>query len=227
MWEVDRERKRRRRDERPKRREEKDRIARLKREVVGLINKGKISKALQCVTSCGVASIDDPAVLAMLQSKYPARGRPLTYRVTRGQCVNNLAGLRESLLELEPGISPGTRGMKAEHLTVLAQRMEEQDMELLEKFGRKYLKGELPAWFYPVWLTVQTVPLFKTEQQNTLRPGGVRNPLLKIWHGEVVLQNKLEIKSFLEPQQIASSQAGAGKLVMAVKSLIELKREFF
>ena len=31
--------------------------------------------------------------------------------------------------------------MKAEYLTVLAPRMEDQDMELLEEFGRKYLKG--------------------------------------------------------------------------------------
>ena len=129
-------------------------MARLRREVVSLINGGKISKALQRVTSCGVASVEDPAVLEMLKSKYPARGRPLPDRVSRGQCVDNLAGLRESLLELEPGISPGTGGMKAEYLTVLSQRMEDQDMELLEEFGMKYLKGELPAWFYPVWLTV-------------------------------------------------------------------------
>jgi hypothetical protein len=173
-----------------------------------------------------VASVEDPAVLAMLESKYPSRGRPLPDKVTREQCVDNLAGLRESLLALEPGISPGTGGMKSEYLTVLAQRLEDQEMELLEEFGMKYLKGDLPAWFYPVWLTVQTVPLFKTEQQNTLRPVGVRNPLLKIWHREVVLQNKSELKSFLEPQQISSSEAGAAKLVMAVRSLIELNRDW-
>ena len=87
----------------------------------------------------------------------------------------------------------------------------------------KYLKGELPAWFYLVWLTVQTVPLFKTEQQNTIRPVGVRNPRLNIWHREVVLKNKSELRSYLEPQQIASTQAGAAKLVMEVRSMIELK----
>ena len=81
--------------------------------------------------------------------------------------LDNLAGLRESLLELEPGISQGTGGKKAEYLAVLAQRMEDQDMELLEEFGIKYLKGGLPEWFYSVWLSLQTVPLFKTEQQNT------------------------------------------------------------
>ena len=212
MWEVDIEKERRRRKEKkkPMKEKEEEKMARLRMEVVGLTNGGEISKAL----------------LAMLESKYPSRGQPLPDKVTRGQCVDNLAGLRESLLALEPGISPGTGGMKSEYLTLLAQRLEDQEMELLEEFGMKYLKGDLPAWFYPVWLTVQTVPLFKTEQQNTLRPVGVRNPLLKIWHREVVLQNKSELKSFLEPQQISSSEAGAAKLVMAVRSLIELNRDW-
>ena len=79
MWKLDRERERRRKEGRPKPREEReeDKKARLRREVVGLINEGKISKALQRVTSCGVASVEDPDVLAMLRSKYPPRGRPL------------------------------------------------------------------------------------------------------------------------------------------------------
>jgi hypothetical protein len=181
-WETDRVRERRRREERqkPRKENEEDKKARLSREVVGLINSGKISKALQRVTSCGVASAEDPAILAMLRSKYPPRGRPLPERVVRGQCIDNMAGLRDSLLQLEPGISPGTGGMKAEYLLVLARRMDDEEMDLLEEFGMKYLRGDLPVWFYPVWLTVQTVPLFKTEQQNTLRPVGVRNPLLKI-----------------------------------------------
>ena len=228
MWELDRERERMSREKKQKPRKEKkeDKNARLRREVVGLINAGKISKALQRVTSCGVASAEDPAVLAILQSKYPARGRPLPVRVSRGQCVDNLAGLRDSLLKLEPGVSPGTGGMKAEYLTVLAQRLEDEEMALMEEFGMRYLNGELPAWFYPVWLTVQTVPLYKTEQQNTLRPIGVRNPLLKLWHREVLIQNKMELKAFLEPQQIATTEAGAAKLVISVRSLIEQKREW-
>ena len=39
------------------------------REVVGLKQEGKISKALQRDTSCGVASVEDPALLAMLKAK--------------------------------------------------------------------------------------------------------------------------------------------------------------
>ena len=228
LWEVDKEREKRKKKDKKKPREktEEDKKAELRREVVAMINEGKISKALQRVTSYGVASVEDPAVLAMLQSKYPARGRPLPEQVVRGQCIDNLAGLRDSLLQLESGISPGTGGMKAEYLTVLAQRLDDGEMGLFEDFGMRYLRGELPSWFYPVWLTVQTVPLFKSEEQKTVRPVGVRNPLLKIWHREVVLQNKLELKAFLKPQQIASSEAGAAKLVMSIRSMIEMNRQW-
>ena len=77
-----------------------------------------------------------------------------------------------------------------------------------------------------MWLTVQTVPLFKTDQQSTLRPVGVRNPLIKVCHREVILRNREEIKKVLEPQQLSCSEAGPAKLVMSVRSLVECRRDF-
>ena len=142
------------------------------------------------MTSHGVASVNDPSVLVQLQAKYPARGQPLPQRVTRGQAVDSLNGLRESLLGLEPGISPGTGGLRSEYLMVLAERMEDEDMDRLEDFGMKYINGELQDWFYPVWLTVQTVPLNKTEDKTTIRPIGVRNPIISTLDSQVVSQNK-------------------------------------
>ena len=41
-----------------------------------------------------------------------------------------------------------------------------------------------------------------------------------------MLQNKQELKCFLEPQQIASTQAGAAKLVISIRSMIEMNREW-
>ena len=64
--------------------DEEEQKARLRREVVSLINGGKISKEMQIITSNGVASIDDPNVLDMLKSKYPDRGRAIPGRVTWG-----------------------------------------------------------------------------------------------------------------------------------------------
>ena len=90
--------------------------------------------------------------------------------VTKSQPEENLRGLRDRLLELEAGKSPGAGGLRSEYLTVLAEMMNGEQMELLESFGMRYLCGELPAWFYKVWLTVMTVPLFKNSEQEAVQP---------------------------------------------------------
>ena len=53
--------------------------------------------------------------------------------------------------------------MRPEFLRVLGDYMEEEDMVLLEEFGMSYLQGDLPKWFYPLWLSAQTVPIFKNS----------------------------------------------------------------
>ena len=103
--------------------------------------------------------------MAALRSKYLARRRLLPPSVSRGQCVDNLAGLRESMLSLESGVAPGTGGMRNEFLTTLAEVWSDEEMARMEEFGMKYLNGLLPPWFYRVWGTGTNVPLFKTEQR--------------------------------------------------------------
>ena len=71
----------------------------------------------------------------------------------------------------------------------------------------------------------QTVPLFKNEEKQ-LRPLGVQNPLVRIWHREVVKFNKPEIVKFLEPQQMVLSTAGAAKLVNSVRMMLEIHPDF-
>ena len=119
------------------------------------------------------------------------------------------------------GKAPGTGGFRGEFLQVLGDLLEEEHMRLLEDFGLRYLHGELQAWFYIVWLTVQTVPLFKTKDKTTVRPIGIRNPLPKLFHQETISQNKGELREALEPQQLAMSPAGAAKLVHTVRMMME------
>ena len=134
LWEKDkvnvlasRERRRRRRRNEPETGREAEQEKRRK-EVVALISSGQISRAMSRVTSHGVASMDDPAVLAQVAAKYPARGRPLPDKVPKGQPVEHLRGLRDSLKALLPGSAPGCRGMRPEFLRVLGEGMEEEDM---------------------------------------------------------------------------------------------------
>ena len=67
------------------------------------------------ICSNGIADMEDPQVQAALQAKYTARGRALPDSVTKGQCVDNL-DLRDSLLQLDPGVSAGFGGLRNEHL---------------------------------------------------------------------------------------------------------------
>ena len=100
------------------------------------------------------------------------------------------------------------------------ERMEDEEVEVLERFGMAYVSGDLPAWFYRLWLSLQTVPLYKTAQQVDMRPLGVRHSLTRVIHREVVSQNKQEVREFLEPQQLGQSQAGAAKLIHSIRGLL-------
>ena len=118
-----------------------------RREVVSLIAAGQISKAMSRVTSHGLASMEDAAVLAQVAAKYPPRGRPLPAKVPKGQPVEHLRALRDRLKALLPGSSPGCGGMRPEYLRLIGEFMEEDDMVLLEDFGLSYLQGDLPSGF--------------------------------------------------------------------------------
>lgn len=157
-----------RREARPAMSEEETK--RQKRKVaLTLLAKGQISKAVSRLTSHGVADTKDPNVMAGLRSKYVRRSRELPAMVTIGQPVDSVTGLKEELLSLGTGTSPGTGGMRGEFLTGLAEVWNEVEMAKLEDFSMLYLTGALPAWFYKVWGSVTTVPLFKTRERITLR----------------------------------------------------------
>ena len=90
-------------------------------------------------------------------------------------------------------------------------------MQLLEAWGM------LPSWFYVVWLSIQTVPLYKTVSRETVRPIGMRNPLSKLLNGLMIGENKRELVEYFEPQQIAMSEAGSAKLIHCMRLLAEME----
>ena len=193
---------------------------------MGLLGKGQVSRAVSRIDSFGVASVSDPGIQEQVKKKYPDRKVVFSVEVTKDSPVENLKGLRDSLLSLRKGVSPGTGGLRPEFLKTLAEIMDPTQMSLLEDFGMRYLRGDLPAWFYKVWLSVQSVPLFKDIQQEAIRPIGIRNPLLKSFHREAVSANKHELIEYLEPQQIGMSEGGAARLVHGVRMLLEENPNF-
>jgi len=105
MLASDREHERRRREVRRRRARgqgpsEED-LGRKREVVLGLASRGQVGRAARRIDSNGVASLDSPATMATLKSKYPARARPMPATITKGQCVDNLGGLREAMLGLE------------------------------------------------------------------------------------------------------------------------------
>ena len=98
-------------------------------------------------------------------------------------------------------------------------------MKLLEMLGMAYLRAELPPWFYKVWLSLQTVALFKSAEARDVRQLGLRNSLVKVFHHEVINQSKVELRQHLEPVQLGQSQAGAAKLVFAVGGALRANKE--
>ena len=67
-----------------------------------LLSKGLISKAVRIINSFGIGDMSDPDILHQMEAKYPDRGHLLPTSVSRGQCVDNLRGLRGVLLDLNP-----------------------------------------------------------------------------------------------------------------------------
>ena len=191
-----------------------------------LLSKGLISKAVRRINSYGIGNMEDPAVLQQMEAKYPERGHPLPTEVSRGQCVDNLRGLRGVLLDLNAGVSPGTGGMGPEYLTCLAEVWGEEQMDLLEQFGLRYLTGQLPPWWYKVWLSLTTVALFKTPDQEAVRPVGIEPCLARNFHKMVNKDNRPVLVKYFEPQQVVVSVAGGAKLVMSIRMMSEANPNF-
>ena len=95
------------------------------RQALSLISKGQVSKAVNRMTSHGVASLDDPIAKEALKSKYPARGKEMPASVSSGQAVDTMRTLRDAWLALKAGVAPGTGQLRPEFLTTLAEVWEE------------------------------------------------------------------------------------------------------
>ena len=73
-------------------------------------------------------------------------------------------------------------------MVALGERMENDEIKLLEDFSLQYVAGELPSWFYAVWQCIQTVAPFKDSSKQSVRPLGLKNSLIKLMNKEVMSQ---------------------------------------
>ena len=138
------------------------------RQAVSLISRGFISKATNRITSNGVASLSDPISKAALQSKYHKRGRNLPAKWTKGLAVDSMMPLREAFLNIKGGVAPGTGQLRPEFLVMLAEVWEEGTnvWEMVNNFAMRHIQGNFPPWYFKAFMTVETVGLYKTANQD-------------------------------------------------------------
>ena len=99
-------------------------------------------------------------------------------------------------------------------------------MTMLEDFSMRYLTGQLPPWWYKVWLSLTTAALFKNSDKDAIRPVGIEPSLARSIHKVANKENKPVLTNFLEPQQLALSVAGGAKLVHGVRMMAEANPGF-
>ena len=68
------------------------------------------------MNSFGVANLEDPSVMDQMVQKHPERWTPAQDFIKLGTPIDNLRCLRERLLALKTGGSPGSGGLRAEYL---------------------------------------------------------------------------------------------------------------
>ena len=67
--------------------------------------------------------------------------------------------------------------------------------------------------------------MFKNEEQDSLRPVGVKASLSRLIENRVVTANRDPLTSYLEPEQVALTRAGGFILVHSVRILTEEMRD--
>ena len=79
-----------------------------------MLAKGQIYRAIDRINSFGVTNLGDPSVMVQMIQKHPLRWESIKERVKLGNPIDNLNGLRDSLLDLKKGGSPGLGGLRLE-----------------------------------------------------------------------------------------------------------------
>ena len=90
---------------------ELEKEVRVAREAASLILRGHMGKAMRRLNSHGVANPEQEEVLAQLREKYPESLRPLPDK-KKADPIPSLGGLRQSLIKLKAGVSPGCGGLR-------------------------------------------------------------------------------------------------------------------
>ena len=202
--------------------------AKLSKTVLCKISRGQVGQARRLAVSPGVARMSDLGVKETMQTKYPARSRPLPASVVRGTALDSLPGLKETMLDLMPGVSGGFGSLMNEFLRCAAQNWDDQELARFEEFCLMYVNVELRPWVYCVANSASSVALFKSSARDPslLRPLAIKASPVRMLHREVILANRASFREHLEPEQLALSPGCGSKIVHIVRMMLEARQDF-
>ena len=113
--------------------------SKLRKTVLSLVRRGQVGRARRRVASFGIADIGNPIVRTALKEKYPPRSHQMPDTVLAGTCLEIAPSLRDTLLNLQPGVAAGFGALRHEHLRCAAQHWEEGEEGELEQFALAYI----------------------------------------------------------------------------------------
>ena len=99
--------------------------------------------------------------------------------------MDNLGGLKDDLLDFEPGSAPGVGNMRPEYLIAKGKLLQEEDMDRFQVHGLNTLN--YPDWYHRAVVDGITVPL---QQEDKLHPLGIAPCLMIVLDRMAVKQNK-------------------------------------
>ena len=198
---------------------------------------GEISRAVRLLDSNGLADVSDPAVVAQLEAKHPARKQPLPPLPNGGAPTPRPLDvrLRGVYGRLRRKCAPGPDNMRNEYLITLDREYDNAQasdaIRQHEALATLFVNGQLPTWYYAVQSASLIVASIKNDPGGgatpDVRPIAMGNAAPRAWAKSVAAEAKDLFRRKLEPVQVAVGMPGGlGVMIFGSRLMSELRPDF-
>ena len=140
------------------------------RRAVELIQRGRVSRAVQELTSKGTRDLADEDIREQLRAKTPQTRLDWDPERDVPHAEAMEVALRDVWAKLDPESAPGPDGMPTTYLAMLARREFDDPQSAgvvaaAEDFARLVLNDRMPWWFYRYWTATVHVAVVKSVSE--------------------------------------------------------------
>ncbi|MEO1777037.1 MAG: hypothetical protein AAFS07_19020 [Pseudomonadota bacterium] len=202
-----------------------------------LIYAGELGKAVNLLTSKGIADPKCAEVIAQMAAKHPPRNCALDLDLSHYPAPQPIGlDLTETYRGLRPKAGVGPDGLRNEHLTPLAYSFEcpkaKRVMSFINAIESAYAEGRHPSWYYGFYAAAKLIPLVKKHAAAPggtpdCRPIGMPSVRSRATGRCFAAAVKDEVAAHCYPQQVGVGvPGGAQKLVFGLRSTMETHPDF-